>query len=75
MQIPTPLDGAEADAIRRQWESQRQELLDRVMILELHNENLERIRDQLEAEIERLKNKKCPHDAAREWSKNTTSDY
>jgi hypothetical protein len=29
-----------ADAIRKQWESQRQELLDRIMALELENENL-----------------------------------
>lgn len=30
---------------------------------------------ELEAEVERLKNKKCVHELARDWSKETTSDY
>ena len=30
---------------------------------------------ELEAEVERLKNKKCVHDLAKEWSQETTSGY
>lgn len=48
------VDKFQYEAMQKQWESQRQELLDRLMVLELENENLRRQLEREDAQSERL---------------------